>query len=463
MQMQPTDWSPERQGQRVLAVGVAVLFVATAFASVAVAQSAIGFRTAEVSATEATVGENITVSAEAVNVGDSQGGYTFEFQHNGTDLGTGWVTFENRRVTIPANDDRRISANVSFDQPGTYRIRVNENGAGVVRVRPASARVASVNDTQRRIDIIANGVSATEPTQFDIPASNRSVTLQRWTTTTGQSAFQQHLTEYTDPAEAPGSLPAPTDATLLGVIEFGSDDEVQGSTMRVAVDDAALANSTLERDAVTVYQRNGTAWEPLATSVVSDGANRTVYEAAATRGTTYAVGRMTPNITVGNASSVSTGSDGGVRLILDARLQNTGPVAGPYRGVLRVNGEAVNATTVTVPAKGERSVSLSHEVTEAGQYRLSMNGTRAGSVFIPEGQLAGSTDGATNGTATPTGATGGDGGSVEDALPETVLGIDTPYVLGGLAIALGAFAAILLLLRRGGEGGGGRPDDFDPW
>lgn len=467
MQMQPTDWSPTRQGQRVLALGLAVLLVGSVFASVAAADAAIGLRKAEVSATTVTVGENVTVTAEVVNTGDSGGGFTFEFKRNGTDYGTRFTTFESiREGSIRPNERRAANATLQFDRPGTYKLKVNDRTAGVVTVTSARTQIASENETQRRIDVKASDVSASEATDFDIPASNRSVALARWSTTTGQSAFQQYLTEYTNRSQMPGPVTDPADSTLLGVVDFESDDGFEEASMQIAVDDAVLANSSLERDEVTVYQRNGGTWEPLSTSVATDDDSRTVYEATATRGTTYAVGHIAPNISIAGTSYGSTVQGTNAQLYVDTRLRNTGPVAGTYRGAMRVNGETVNVTTVTVPANGETNLSLSHEVTEPGQYRLAVNETSAGSVFIPEGQLSGSQSAGSspdNATDTAPGVVSG----VDDTLPSTVLGIDTLYLVGGLAIALGVFVVILLLLRRDGDSGGGNSggggDDFDPW
>lgn len=464
--MQPTDWSQLRWGQRALALGLAALLVGSAFTSVAAAAPAFGVRTADVSATTATVGENVTVSAEVVNVGDQGGGFTFEFQRNGTDYGTTWTTFESQRVRNVRPDERRAAnATLQFDRPGTYALRVSGKKAGIVTVQASRARVESENDTQRRIDVRANGVSATESTEFAIQPSNRSFALQRWSTTTGQSSFQQYLTEYTNRSGIPGAVPSPAQATLLGGIDFESGDGFTESTMRIGVSNSVLANSTLAPEAVTVYQRNGETWEPLSTSVAADGANRTVYEATATRGTTYAVGRINPDVAIENTSYRSTVRGASARLYVDAQVRNRAPVAGTFRAEMRVNGETVNTTTVAVPGNGTADISLSHDVTESGQYRLAVNETTVGSVFIPTGQL--SEQQQTDPSEQSPAATGsgplGDDEQPLDAVPATVLGVNTVYLVGGLVIALGAFVAILLLLRRGGDGGGGRPDDFDPW
>ncbi|MFC6757963.1 PGF-pre-PGF domain-containing protein [Halomicroarcula sp. GCM10025894] len=269
----------------------------------------------------------------------------------------------------------------------------------------------------------------------------------------------------------PASVPAPEQSTVFGVIDFESDDGFEESTVRIGVNDSVLANSTLERDEVTVYQHNGTVWEPLSTSVTAQQENRTVYEATMTRGTTYAVGRMTADIAIENTSYGITLSADGPRLYVNARLRNAAPIAGTYTGVMRVNGESVNRTTVAVPASGDANISLTHGVTEAGSYNLRLNRTSVGSVFISESQAAATqptesrpASETPTGTAaaTPSGDSGDDSGPI-DAVPSTVFGINTLYVVSGLAIALAAFVAILLLLRRGGDGGGGQPETFDPW
>lgn len=459
--MQPPINSANKRGSRVIALCLIVVVVGSVFAGAAGAVPAIGIRNADLSETTAVPGERVTVTAEAVNVGDSRGGYTFEFERNGT-------AFAEQRVTVPANENRTVNRTVRFDAPGAYRITVDGKFAGVVRVQPARTRVVSENDDRRRIDVRASGVSASSPTTFDVPATNRSLALQQWSTVTGQSAFQQDLTEYSTPSDAPGTLPPAEQSTLVGLLTVDTVDEFQEGTMRLAVNESVIANSPLGADEVAVYQRNDSAWERLETSVVDERDDRVVYEATATRESAYAVGHLDSDISVTSTAIRSSSTAGGQRLSLDAVLTNTGPVAGEYVAAMFVNGEQVNRSTVTVPATGERAVSLSYDVSDAGTYSLALNGTTAGQVIISESQLAEepsegapSTAAPGQGTATP-----GDGGvagppSVPGFLPPTVLGINTLYLGGGLAIALGAFIAILVLLRRSDSGGGGGSDGFD--
>ncbi|MDS0258833.1 PGF-pre-PGF domain-containing protein [Haloarcula sp. S1CR25-12] len=463
--MQLTNGSQNEWGSRIIALGLVVLVVGSMFASVAAAVPAMGFRGADVSATTVAVGENVTVSGTVVNVGSSGGGYTMEFTRNRT-------PFAERRVKVPSNEDRTVNVSVQFDQPGTYKISVNDNRAGYVTVKRARARVTSESDSQRRVNIRANSVSDSAPTELAIPASNRSFALERWSTTTGQSAFQQNLTEYTNRSAVPGELPTTEQSSLLGVVTYESNSSFEQTTMRFAVNKSAIANTSLRQDQVAVYQRNESSWDALETTVVEERTDRMVYEATATRGSTYAVGLINPSISVASTTIQTESIASGERVILNAVVENTGPVTGTYTGALRVNGETVNETTLTVAGGGETGLRLTHDITESGTYDFALNNESAGRLILSPGDVASSQSDSESAdaeptaapTATPTEMSGGDGGgALTGAIPATVFGIKTLYLGGGIAIALGAFIAILAVLRRngGGGGGGGRPDSFD--
>jgi len=445
-------------GKWVVALGLVVLFTGAVFASVAAAEPAMGYRGAEVSETTVVVGETVNVSARVVNVGSSGGGFTFEFEKDKRD-------FAERRVTVPAQSDRTVYENISFDSTGTYEITVNDDVAGVITVQPARARVTSDNGSQREVNVRANGVSETEQTAVSVPAANDTLGLERWSVRTGASAFQQNITEFRDPAAAPLELPPAEQSTVLGVLTVESDAGFEDSTMRVGVNDSVVANSSLDSDNVTLYQRNGTAWERLETSLVANESDRVVYEATATRGSAYLVGQLESVNEVRRTSLETVAVTDGQRIKLDAVVRNTGPVNGEFVGTMEVNGEAVNETTVMVPGSDQASLSLSHTVTSAGTYSITVGNTSAGQVIISESQLqnSGSPGGAdaASGTGAETNASSDAGGSsVPAAVPPTVLGIDTLYLGGGLGIALLLFVGVFFVLRQSGGGGGGS-SNFD--
>lgn len=433
-----------------------VVLVCSALAPAVAGNPAMSFRGATISETTVAVGENVTVTATVKNAGSSGGGYTFEFERDGVD-------FAETRVSVPAQETRTVSRNVSFDAPGTYEVTVSDNEVAVVTVQTARSRVVAANESYRRIDVRANGVSESEPATVDLPATNASFGLERWSTRTVSSTFRQELRTYSDRSDVPLTLPSSADSTLLGVITVNSTATVEQSTVRFTVERSALANSSLTRDEVRMYQSNGTAWDRLETSVVAERSDSVVYESTATRGSTYAVGTIEPNINVAGTTLRSTVTENGRLLILNAVLTNTAPVATEHTSALLVNDERVNETQVSIPGAGNSSVSLSYQVTEPGIYRLSLDGSDPIRISLGSSELGTTSSEATvierTESQTSTVEGGGESSSGQGLLPSTVAGIDTVYLLGGIAIALLLFSGIWLVMR---ESGGGQ-DSFDSW
>jgi hypothetical protein len=201
---------------------------------------------------------------------------------------------------------------------------------------------------------------------------------------------------------------------------------------------------------VTVFQRNESRWEPLETAVVAERNETTVYEASATAGSAYAVGRIDAGVAVVGSAIETEPVESGQRISFDATLSNRGSVDADYEGALTVNGDAVNTTTVTVPAASERTVTLSYVATEPGSYTLALDDSARSTVVITEAQASGA-DGE-SGEGSQSGASGGENALLPDPVPSSVLGVNTLFVGVGVALVL---VVSTLLLRRGGNGGGG--------
>lgn len=411
------------------------------------------YRGATLSENTVVVGENVTVTATVENVGDSGGGFTFEFRRNGSE-------FASPRVTVPSDERRSVTETVSFDRAGTYEITVSdENGdhelAGYVEVQRSALRVANGSDGDRSLTVKARDVGSGQTQTYDVPAApNQSVALAQWSVRTGATSYDQTLTEYTTPENAAVQLPPADQSTLVGVLAVDSDADIEAATTRFAVDRATLQDAGLSESAVTVYARQGSRWVPLETSVVSSDDERVVYEAAGSGGSAFALGEIRAGVSVADTTIRTAATEGGQRISLDARLQNNGTVDADYEARLVVNGAEVNATTVTVPAGGETTVTLAHEVSEAANYQLALNDYTAGTVVVTSGQVSDDGD------------TGGEGGSPLDGLagtlPATVFGIDTLYVGGAVALGLVLVLLLVVVARRGGGNSGG-PNSFDDW
>ncbi|GGN90244.1 PGF-pre-PGF domain-containing protein [Haloarcula pellucida] len=455
--MQPDIWSEWDIGSRCVSVGLVVLLVAGALATPAAAAPSMYLSNANVQESTVLVGENVTVTARVKNLGDESGGFTFEFNRNGSD-------FASQRVVVAADESVQVNQTVSFSSPGTYRLSVNDREAGLVEVQRAKATVESADAAQRAIEVRAGSVSTTRPYTLDIPNStNRSFAVETWTVQTSESSYTQQIIEYTDPSAATVEVPSGRSATVASVFTVDSTADIEQATVRFSLDRSRLREVGLDQSEVTLYHRNGSAWEPLDTAIVEERANSVVYEVTATEFSTFAAGRIEPEFTVEDTSLSTTQLDSGQRLVLEAVVRNNGSVAGEYEGAMVVNDERVNATTVTMPADSERTIRLTHDVSSAGTYEIALNDDDAGSIVISEGQVADDTPTRTEATtttsqSTPAETTAPDNGpaiSVPAGVPATVMGIDTVYLGGGIGVALVVFFGLVLVLRRGGGGGSG--------
>ncbi|WP_276272129.1 PGF-pre-PGF domain-containing protein [Haloarcula litorea] len=444
--------------RRVATVAIALLLIATAV-PVAAAQPSIYLANARVSDTTVAVGQTVTVTGVAENLGNDSGGYTMTFKRNGS-------RFASKRVVVEAGERTVVTRNVSFDTVGTYRINVNDRTAGVVRVDRVTA--TELNDTgdRQEVEVRAGDAPVGEPYRLAFPTANQTIAVENWTLVAQRDQFVQRVVTYDSAAAADVDVPSDS-ATVLGVVTTGSTEGVDAVTMQIAIDRGRLRDGGLTAETVGIYHRNGSTWEQLNTSVVTERAESVVIEARADTFSTFAVGRFEPRFEITNATFNSENSAAGQRILLDGTIANDGAIAGQYEADMIVNGETVNTTTVTVPANESRSVSLWYDVTESDRYRVRLNDRDVGTLIISESQVRnGSDDGAATATerttAPSTATTAGppdDTGDLPGGIPSTVLGIDTLYLAGGVGAALVVFLLVVVLLRRGGGGPGGSSGD----
>lgn len=441
--MQP-NWSQHRS--RIVSLALVALLLGSALAAPAAASPQMYFDGADVEQESVLVGQNVTVTAEVDNIGSSGGGYDLTYAYNGTE-------FSSEFVQIDAGEDRQFNESVQFEEPGTYELTVNGERAGFVEVRQAVATVDETADGQRTLALRGQSVPAGEQHPVALPSSaNRSVALDTLTVQTAGSNYEGTMTEYADPTEASVTLPPANDSTLLGLVTIDSNETIEAATVRFAVDDARLDETDLDRDAVTVFQRNDSRWEPLDTAVVGERDERTVYEASATTGSAYALGQYDAGVSVAETAIETEPVNVGQRIILDATLRNDGSVDAEYEGSLTVDGDTVNSTTVSVPAASERTVALSYVVTEPGSYALALGDSATSTVIITETQASGGTESSGGDQA----ESGGVNSLLPDPIPTTLFGVNTLFIGVGVALVL---VVTTLLLRWGGGGGGGGGSD----
>ncbi|WP_254271459.1 PGF-pre-PGF domain-containing protein [Haloarcula marina] len=466
--MQRLIRSPEHSGTQILAVGMVLLLLSTAVGTAAAAPR-LFVSGGSLEDRTTLVGDDFDVNVTVKNTGSDGGALNVGIQRNGSKIA-------EHRVVVPSDETRRFTETVQFDEPGKYVIDAGNRELGTVRVLPAAASVVNNTATHRTVEARAGSVPTTEPYTFSFPESNHSVAVESWTVEANQEQFTQRVTTYDEPLASEAQLPSKA-ANVVGVVTVGSTGGIDAATMRVVVSRDGLRSAGLDQSAVGIYHQNGSTWEPLETTIVDQRTDSVVYEARATDFSTFAVGHIEPSYEIVDTSFESLDSEAGQRIVLDGVVRNDGGVAGEYNATMYVNDGAVNATTVRIPADDQRSVTLTHDVTEAGTYEIRLNGEDAGSLVISSSQVAtetvtatpasgeqtetGGTDSVESATATPAQNVEDPNGVLPAGVPPTVAGIDTRYLAGGVGVALVVFFGVVLLLRRGNGGSGGNTGGFD--
>ncbi|WP_135303127.1 PGF-pre-PGF domain-containing protein [Haloarcula amylovorans] len=452
--MQRLIGSPGTLGMRAVTFGIVLLLLASAVVGSAAAAPRLFVSDGALESDTALVGADFDVNVTVKNIGSDGGGKNVAITRNGTKIAERWVV-------VGADETETFTETMQFEEPGRYVIEAGDEKIGTVTVERATTRVVAEKANRRTVEVRAAAVPTAEPYTFAFPASNQSVVVDSWTVEATQQKFTQRVTTYSDPAESEARLPGNASSSVVGVVTVGSTDGVGATTMRLAVNRSRLRAAGLDASDVSIYRQNGSTWERVATTVAEKRVDAVVYEASVTGAATLAVGRMEPSFSLVDTSFESVDSDAGQRIVLEGVVRNEGSVGGEYDAAMFVNGERINETTISIPAAAERSVRLSHDVTEPATYKIRLNDADAGSLVISESQVG---SGPNETAASGDGGQGQDGGtavaepdsSADNILPEevpaTVMGIDTLYLGGGVLVALLVFLVVALLLR--GSGGG---------
>ncbi|AUG46771.1 hypothetical protein BVU17_04265 [Haloarcula taiwanensis] len=399
-------------------------------------------------------GDSVNVTATVQNTGSSGGAMNIEYVVNGT-------TRVTERVVVDAGSSVERTQALKLDSPGTYRIKVQSPGksAGRVKVKPAIVEPTRMDPATRQLKIRGGMVPTNEPYVMNVSGpANRSFTLQSWTVNASQEAFTQDVTEYTDPSSANIPVPSGDDASVFGVVTVGSSAGVQPSSMQFVLNRSNLQSAGIDASAVRVYHRVNGSWRAAETSVVEARTEQVVYEADTAGASAYAIGKIEPAFSITRTAVVSEQVSEGQQVVVEATVSNSGGIEGTYDARMQVDGDVVNRTSVTVPADGERTVTLSTVVTTPGQFQIKFNDVNAGDIRVTESEVQTDGNGGAEPEAEPTGtdpavqtepAVGSGGGL--GPLPATVMGISTMLIIGGLLGALLLFGVVIAILRRSGS------------
>lgn len=391
------------------------------------------------------VGEAVAVNATLENDGLSDGRTEVYAATDGR-------TLQNETVTVEPLSDRSVRLVHAFDEPGRYSIVVNNELVGDVVVTDIAETDVSVDTSPERSRVIASVSEATaaEPVEIDLPSSSllsmRGAELDGLTvvsepgivTPAHDLAFDMAVERKTTAPVDTGELQVDANAvTYLSVTSTLASSDLSSVSFQ-------FANNTSDVS-VYRYDRDEEAWTPLSRATSSDENGTAV--ANTTELSWFAVAVEGEVVSVESVSTGTTELSEGDLLSSTVTVRNDGAAERSYDATISLDGEVVHSKTVTVPAGETVDVDVAYEMTNPGEYDLSVGGTDQGVLLVEsasDSSDAETTDGERESTTTAT----DDAGTTQPAASTTEPGAPTPGpgpVVAVLALVLGAS---LLVVRR---------------
>ncbi len=245
--------------------------------------------------------------------------------------------------------------------------------------------------------------------------------------------------------------PVPGEAVeSLGAVRVDASTDVDAATVRLAVDDAFLADVAVDDvDDLSLYRHGGDGeWSEVSLSAVAERNGSTVLEGSTGGFSTFvlAADRPTIGVSAASVSPATVSADGSATV--SATLRNDGQAAGERTVPVTVGGEVVAERTVVLEA-GETATVTASVSPGPGEHTVSVGGVEAGTVSVAadkDGEAGGSDESDGDAPATDSGDEPAENVQSEPA------GFDFETLAGaGVAVAVVVVGVGALRRRRGGE------------
>lgn len=378
--------SKRRAGQTLLIVGV--LLISSVGPVLAAPQ--VFVTSASVEQSRVVPGDSVNVSFQLKNTGDS-GARDIPITANGS-------VKLSKRYQVDSDETRTVTEQITFDEPGRYRIRVNDENAGWIRIEQTLAESTDVRSDGRSMVVRGGGIPYDTVLTTTFPVTNESVAVESLTYRTFASSFDRNVALYTNASAAPFDVPSGDATTVYGAVTVQSLSGIDDHRIRLGVNRSTVNESRLSAQDVHVYRPDDGNYVRLNTTLVGTQDDRYVFEAPTNDTGALLIGSLAPSFEV-TGHSVSTSLRGTEkRIFVTADVTNTGSVAGNYTGNMRIDGSVVNTTTVALAPGESRSVTVSHGISRDGTYQVSLDDEDVATVIVDTGD--GGQDEADDGTPT---------------------------------------------------------------
>lgn len=364
--------------------------------------------------TEAEVGDAVAVNATVANSGLSDGSAELTVTTDGRELATESVAVDPRSETTATLVHR-------FDDPGEYKLVLNNERVTVVTVREPDETTVSVDTTAARNRLEASVTDAwtNERVKVSIPKgsllSTTGTELEAiHVRPAAESATPRHDASFDLTVERITSPPSGTPAlstdaravTYLEVESTLSDAEVASLAFQYAQTDADVA--------MYRYDEGTGEWVAMSQRTTDDGDPSVFAETSEL--STFALAADGPVVSVERATVGGTEVAAGEIVTGTVDVKNYGSETRTYDVPLSLDGEVVHSKQVELHPGETKTVSIAYAVEDPGEYALSVGGVDQGTLEVARStntddgdEVAGTTaDAADDATTTaPDGSTPG--------------------------------------------------------
>ena len=239
------------------------------------------------------------------------------------------------------------------------------------------------------------------------------------------------------------ALTTPRAIAYLALEYDFAPDAVDATTIRFSADRDHLNETGTDPEDVTLYRQTAAGtWEEVSVEIVGEEAEDRVHFRAATEpSSTFAVAAHAPRYDLTEATVTPEAIDPGENVTVRATLRNGGGAAGERAVTLTADGAPVANETVALEPNETATVAFDATFETAGAYDLAVDGSDVGTLLVgdPAGDDAGGSGDGSN--------AGSDESDIVSGTSEEPFGIDPSDLLGPLALALIAVAALALVRR----------------
>ena len=361
--------------------GVTLLFVGILLVSSigpALATPRVFVASASLEESQAVPGEAVNVTFELRNTGESGAGQ-IQIERNGSAVYTD-------RYQVESGAAKRVTEQITFEEPGRYNISVNDKSAGVLQVSQTLAETTSVRSDGRSMVLRGGRVTYNSLLTTEFPATNDTITVESLRYRTLSSAFERPVEVYTNTSTAAVDIPSGERTTVYGAVTITSRSGIDDHRVRLGVNQSVVNESSIAREAVHIYRASNDGYVQLNTTQIAVEDGRYLFEAATNDTGTLLLGSLAPAFDVhGHALSTSE-SESEKRIVVTANVSNTGSVRGTYTATMYLGDEVVDNTTVDLEPAATRAITVSHRLSRDGTYQVRLDETTVGTVVVATGE-----------------------------------------------------------------------------